>query len=241
MTFNGSCPKILSNMIRNVQTFLVEKTFFFNLEDRILLDEKLSAKKFSNEVITLSRQHGCYGAETAIELQKLLDQGWVVFHREILEAIAKNSGVEEQYVEQFDEKTVPLIETIVSGFNKNITDTSYLNSLKKLFFSLEERGKVIIVGRGANFMLRRGFHIRLVAPKNTRVHNLMEINNYSRAEAEREIEEADMQRKKFIKRMFGAEVDDPLNYDLMINIRDIDFKETARLIYDAAQISSIFK
>ncbi len=242
LTFIVKGGRIQKNMVRDVQTFLVEKTFFVHLEERSFQDERLARDKSLNMVITISRQHGCYGAETAIELQKLLDQGWIVFHKEILEAISKNSGVEQQYIEQFDEKTLPFIDTIVSGFNKPyLTDTSYFNHLRKFLFSLSERGKVIIVGRGANFVLKQGFHVRLIAPKAIRLKNLMDMNNYSRNEAEKEIEESDKHRRNYIKKMFDAEVDDPNNYDLVINMKDLNYKETARLIYDATQISAIFQ
>lgn len=229
-------------MIRSVRTFLVEKTFFVSLEERKRAEEKISKPKALNSVITISRQHGCYGAETAIELQKLLGKGWVIFHREILEAIAQNSGVEQKFLEQFDEKTIPLIEEVVNGFTKPyLNDSTYLNHLRKLLLSVAERGKVIIIGRGANFILQDGFNVRLVGSKSLRLENLMEINKYTKKEAEEKLEEADKQRKTYIKKMFGQDVDDPLNYDLVINIKDLNFKETAKLIYEAAQISSIFK
>lgn len=229
-------------MIRSVRTFLVEKTFFVSLEQRKSTEEKISKPGALSSVITISRQHGCYGAETALELQKLLGKGWVIFHREILEAIAQNSGVEQKFLEQFDEKTIPLIEEVVNGFTKPyLSDTTYLNHLRKLLVSLSQRGKVIIIGRGANFILKDGFHVRLVGPKSLRLENLMEINKYARYEAEKELEEGDKQRKTYIKKMFGQDVDDPLNYDLVVNIRDLNFKETAKLIYQASQVSSIFK
>ena len=229
-------------MIRSVRTFLVEKTFFVSLEERKRAEEKIGKFKALSSVITISRQHGCYGAETALELQKLLGKGWVVFHREILEAIAKNSGLEQKYLEQFDEKTVPFIEEIVNGFIKpSLTDNSYLNPLRKFVSLLAEKGRVIIVGRGANFILKEGFHIRLIAPAQTRINNLVEINKYSKMEAKDELEEADKQRKTYIKKMFGQDADDPLNYDLVINIKDLNFKETAKLIYQASQIISVFK
>lgn len=220
----------------------MEKTFFVSLEDRKRAEEKISGPKALSSVITISRQHGCYGAETALELQKLLGKGWVIFHREILEAIAQNTGVEQKFLEQFDEKTIPLIEEVVNGFTKPyLNDSTYLNHLRKLLLSVAERGKVIIIGRGANFILQDGFNIRLVGSKSLRLDNLMEINKYTKKEAEEELEEADKQRKTYIKKMFGQDVDDPLNYDLVINIKDLNFKEIAKLIYQAAQIISIFK
>lgn len=228
-------------MIRNIKTFLVEKTFFLSLEQRKAIPEATSSKTYG-PVITISRQHGCYGAETAVELSHFLGRGWVVFHREILEAIAKDSGVEKEYLRQFDEKTIPLIEEIVNGFYKpHLSDTTYLTYLKKFLSSLASRGKVIIVGRGANFILKEGFHVRLVASLPVRIKRLIELNKYSKSEAEQEIEEADRQRRAYIKKLFGVEVDDPLNYDLIINTDDLTFSETAKIIFEATKVSSVFK
>ncbi|MCL5676210.1 MAG: cytidylate kinase-like family protein [Patescibacteria group bacterium] len=229
-------------MIRNVRTFLVEKTFFISLEKRKKQERLFTKKGRLSQVITLSRQHGCYGAETALELQKLLGAGWLVFHREILEAIAKDTGVEKKYLKQFDEKTIPLIEEIVNGFTSPyITDHTYLVSLRKFFNSLAERGKVIIIGRGANFILKEGFHLRLVAPQPIRIRNLMAINKYGKSKATEELEEADSQRKSFISKLFHADVEDSLNYDLVINTKNLSFKEAAKLIFDASKTSALYK
>src|SRR3989338_7979544 len=103
-------------MIRDVQTFLVEKTFFVSLEENQAINKKLALPKKHPPVITISRQHGCFGAETAVELSKLLGRGWIVIHREILEAISNDSGVEKQYLTQFDEKTIPWIQEVFNGF-----------------------------------------------------------------------------------------------------------------------------
>lgn len=226
-------------MIRNVRTFLVEKTFFLSVGD----DKPTSTKDHhvSREVITISRQHGCYGAETALALQKLLGKNWIIFHREILEAIANDSGVEKKYLSQFDEKTIPWVEEIVNSFNKNyLNDASYLNYLRKFIHSVAKRGKVILIGRGANFVLKEGFHIRLIAPLEARIKNLMQINKYTRMEALKELEEADVQRKKYIKKLFNADVDDPANYDLVINMKDLSFTQVAKIIFNSAKLSSIF-
>ncbi len=228
-------------MIRNVRTFLVEKTFFLSLDKRKQTEEK--PKQETNKyVITISRQHGCYGAEIALELQKLLAPGWVVFHREILEEIAKDTGVEKQFLRQFDERNLSWVEEVVQGFNHPYVNyETYLYSLKKLLLSVAEKGKIIVVGRGANFILKSGFHIRLVAPLETRVKNLREINKYSRQEAVEEIAQADKERQAFVRRVFNEDIDNALNYDLMINLKDLNFKEAARLIFAASKLTNIFR
>ena len=230
-------------MIRNVRTFLVEKVFYQSVAQRPYSEEKSKERsEFSPLVITISRQHGCYGAETALALQKLLGSGWIVFHREILEAIAKDSDIEKEYLASFDEKTIPWIEQIVRGFYRPyMNDSAYLNYLKKFLVPLAKIGKVIVIGRGANFILKNGFHVRLVGPISARIKNLMENNKYTSSQAASEIEEADKQRFKFIKNMFGADVDDPLNYDLVVNTKDLNFQEVAKLLYEATKLAKIFQ
>ena len=229
-------------MIRDVQTFLVEKTFFVSLEENQAINKKLALPKKHPPVITISRQHGCFGAETAVELSKLLGRGWIVIHREILEAISNDSGVEKQYLTQFDEKTIPWIQEVFNGFQEeSFNDGSFLNHLKKLTKSWAERGRVIIVGRGANFIIKEGFHIRLVASKDVRVKNLMTINKFSRQQAERELELSDRHRKNYTKKLFGQEIDDPLMYDLTINVDSMPFADVAKVIYAAAHTPSLFK
>lgn len=229
-------------MVRNIQTFLVEKTFFVSLEENKATDKKLNIPKKLPSVITISRQHGCYGAETAVELSKLLGQGWIVLHREILEAISSDSGVEKQYLTQFDEKTVPWIEEMFNGFYKeNFSDVTFLSYLKKLTKSWATRGKVIIVGRGANFLLSEGFHIRLVASKEHRIKKLMMVNKLTKAQAEKEITLSDEHRKNYTKKLFNRDIDDPLAYDLTINVETLNFTEVARVIHSTAFISAIFQ
>lgn len=238
-----SSPQSFSlDMIKSVRTFLVEKTFFVSLVQRKLTDDNLAVPKKTKLIITLSRQHGCYGAETALELQKILGKGWIVFHREILEAIAKDSGIEKEYLEQFDYKSISWIDELINGFNKPyINERTYLTYLKRFLTSLSEKGKIIVIGRGANFILKDALRVRLVAPLETRVKNLMEINKYTRGEAEKELEEADMQRKTYIKKLFDADIDNPHNYDLIINTKNLSFKEIAKIISETAKVSSLFK
>lgn len=229
-------------MSRNVQTFLVEKTFFVSIEERKAVEKKLLLPGNLPPVITISRQHGCYGAETALELAELLGKGWLVIHREILEAIANDSGVEKQYLSQFDEKTIPWINEVINGFGKeSFNDSTFLKYLTKLTNSLANRGRVIIVGRGANFILKEGFHVRLVGSKETRIKNLMQVNKYSKDQATQEVEESDKHRKNYTYKLFGKEIDDPVFYDLMINIDNMKFSEVAKVIFSSTKISSLFK
>lgn len=229
-------------MIKSVRTFLVEKTFFISLQQRKFAEEKLDSPRKRAFVITMSRQHGCYGAETALELQKLLGRGWVVFHREILEAIAKDSGIEKGYLEQFDYKSISWIEEIINGFNKpHVNEQTYLSYLKKFLTSISEKGKVIVIGRGANFILKDALHIRLVSPLETRVKNLMELNKYTGSEARQALVEADGQRKTYIMKLFGADIDNPINYDLVINTKNLTFKDVAKVIFETTKVSSLFK
>jgi cytidylate kinase len=91
------------------------------------------------------------------------------------------------------------------------------------------------VGRAANFILgpKRGFHIRVVCPTERRIFNLIEFKNVDRQEALKQIEDSDHKRRDFARRQFNADVDDPVNYDLVLNAAYIDVEEMVSTAIEA--------
>lgn len=227
--------------MRDIKTFLIEKTVFASITAARNMVNKTMGKELP-PVITISRQHGCYAAEIGGELTKFLGSGWSVFHREIIESMAKDAGVAKEYMEEFDEKTVSLVEEIIESFTRMpINEEEYLSHLRKILFGVAKKGKVIIIGRGANFILKQGFNIRLVAPKDWRSKQLAEIDKISQSKAKEELENSDRQRKQYIQKLFSRDIDDPVAYDLIINTQYLNFKEVAKIIYEAAKIPALFK
>jgi cytidylate kinase len=69
----------------------------------------------------------------------------------------------------------------------------------------------------------------LVAPFEQRVLHFEVYYHVDEKEAPRLVRERDEARRRYV-RQFGADIDDPLNYALVINTGQISFEEAARII-----------
>lgn len=172
--------------------------------------------------LTVSRQLGSLGGDITQELARRL--GWHVFDREIVEYIASHRHVRQRLVEDLDEKSQSLIQDtvrrlleMVEGGGLGIEE--YHEALVHTLVSLATRGQAILVGRGANFVLRSqpGLHLRFVGSTEIRLRRLRERWGMSPREARTRMEQADRERAEFIRRHFKADADDPSFYDLLLN------------------------
>ena len=77
------------------------------------------------------------------------------------------------------------------------------------------QGGVVILGRGANYLLggSPAYRIRVVAPLETRIRNLMDSIGMSENQAREEIRTIDHDRAQFVKRYFQKNIDDPTEYE----------------------------
>jgi len=92
---------------------------------------------------------------------------------------------------------------------------------------MSQLGGVVLMGRGGSFILgpQRGFHMRVVCPRDKRIENLMKYKRLSAEDAAEAIEKSDVSRRKFVKELFDCSIDDPHHYDLVINSALIDVEE----------------
>ena len=98
-----------------------------------------------------------------------------------------------------------------------------------LLFGSWQGDALVIRGRGSQFILKEhpgSLHVLVVAPLEIRVERVMQDLKLDQAAAHEEIARFDTSRHEFIKRYFQAELEDPLQYDLVIN--------TGRLSFEAA-------
>lgn len=205
----------------------------WEMERRMRLEaEKEGKKRGLKPIVTVSRQRGSQGSYLAETLAGKL--GYQHLHREIIDQICSSSGYRRQIVESLDAKIRSKIELWFEGMFKGLyIDTSdYFKHLYKVIMSISELGGVIVVGRGANFMLPhdQGFHIRVVAARPKRIENLIKFQNLSRHQAEKEVRELDKSRAEFVRNNFRRDIDDPRAYDLIINTTYIDIDDALGLV-----------
>ncbi|HRT09858.1 MAG TPA: cytidylate kinase-like family protein, partial [Candidatus Paceibacterota bacterium] len=101
---------------------------------------------------------------------------------------------------------------------------------------LAQLGNVIIIGRGANVItsnLDYVFHVRLVGSLEKRIRHVQEMRQVSAKEAAALIEKEDLGRRRFLKKYFNKDIDDPLLYHLTINTDLVSYDNAARLIGQA--------
>lgn len=187
-------------------------------------------------VITISRQRGSGGVIIAKKLAERFN--YTLLHRDTIERICESTGYQRRIIESLDEhgksQAAIWVESMLAG--KYIDSTDYVKRLLEVIYSISRLGGVVVVGRGANFIIghEQGFHIRVVAPREVRIHNMMHFEGLSERDATKEIDASDHDRTEFIRRTFGKAIDDPLYYDLVINHLTISIDSAANLIAGAA-------
>jgi cytidylate kinase len=65
-----------------------------------------------------------------------------------------------------------------------------------------------------------------------RIRHIQEYLNLGRREAEEYVRKTDQRRKRYVKRYYGANVDDPLMYHVIINTDRVAYAEAAGMLAD---------
>lgn len=190
-------------------------------------------------IITISREFGSPGAALAEYLGERT--GFDVWDKALLKRISEELGTDEKFIETLDERRKEAIrDTLASYFSNVHTNVNYLHSLIKVVRTIEEHGRSIVVGRGANYICQKNhsLHIRLVAPIDNRIADYSKRSGLSKQEVSKMAEEKDRERTEFIRRNFKENVSDPLGYDLVINSSTYSLEEIGRLVREAYEIKT---
>ena len=115
---------------------------------------------------------------------------------------------------------------------------SYTSVFEALTFEQASRGNVVIVGRGAQIILREipgVARVRIVAPKDIRVKRIMERLNFSREEAEDYAHKYDHERENLVRSIFQSDPQDWSLYDVIVNTERFSAGDAAQLVIDAVE------
>ena len=103
---------------------------------------------------------------------------------------------------------------------------------------LRKRGNIIIVGRGANCILKDEpdvLRVRLIAPLTTRAYRLVREEGLSYEEALDNVVGTDSLRARYIYEAFQRHWEDETLYDLVLNTERIARLSVVNLIADAVK------
>jgi len=178
-----------------------------------------SAPRVPLPCITISRDPGSGGTELGRRLAKDLNMELV--GAKIIQQVAIRADMSEKIIASLDEKEVRLRDSWLDSLfrSRHIYPDEYLTYLTKVIATIGKQGNAIIIGRGGQFILppEETFRIRLTAPKEIRIRNVMKDANCDIATAERYVSKTEANRNAFHCAHFSANWANPVYYDLIIN------------------------
>lgn len=184
--------------------------------------------------LMISRECGCGGGLFAEEIGKRL--GWNVFDSQIVDEIANINQIHQRLVQSVDERIHSRWEqTWREMLLDDLPDRKYFRDLREVILTLGYQGNVVIVGRGAKYLLpsQCGLRVRLVAPKELRAHRQAERDGISLDEARIKVARTDSERAAFIRKVFRKDIGAATDHDLIINIAKFDPESVCHLVLAA--------
>jgi len=162
---------------------------------------------------------------------------WQVFDREIVDEIARRANMRQQLIESLDERVRGGLEDFIRDFlgHEAIAPGDYLYHLKQVLLTLGHQGDVVIVGRGAEYVLPSQFGLRvwMVAPRDVRIERIRKAQGLTIEGARSQIEQVDKEREKFIRSNFQHSARNPLDYDMVINTGHLSAGSAAEILLAA--------
>ncbi|MCS7238764.1 MAG: cytidylate kinase-like family protein [Thermoguttaceae bacterium] len=187
--------------------------------------------------IAISREAGSGGTQVAYRVGELL--GWRVLDRNLLDAMAERSRTPREMLELVDDGYPGwFFEAFGCWFNRRlVTRARYLVYLKSVLREMLREQNLVIVGRGAQFLLPRecGLAVRIIASEPYRIDQMRKRHGLSYEQARAMIRRLDDERTRFIRQTFGRDSQNPYLYDLVINVERTGIDGAAEVIASAAE------
>ena len=186
-----------------------------------------------NKIITISREFGSGGKEVA---KRLADElGYAYYDSEILRLLAKETNMSEEYIRDISERGVyPYAFQFAKSFAMysamQNNQTEILVKQAKILKQIAQKGDSIIVGRGADTILKEYNPMKIFVYANLESkisrckQKAKEDEKLTDKELEKKIKSIDKNRKEFNSLISNTEWGNKENYNLCINTSNIDIK-----------------
>jgi cytidylate kinase len=149
------------------------------------------------------------------------------------------SNLPEQLAHYLPEDRIPEIKGLIGemvGLHPPLWELDH--RVTEAILKFARLGCVILSGRAAHLITRElpgGFHLRLVAPLESRIRRAQTVRQTSRAAAEQFIHETDGARARHVHNHFDEDINDPHLYDMVINTDRVSPATAANLVLTALQ------
>jgi hypothetical protein len=178
--------------------------------------------------VTLSRQAGSGGhiiAEHLVDFLKASSRkapcSWALFDRNLVEQVLEDHNLPARLARFFPEDRLTELQDIMDEvFGLRPASWTLVQQFSETMLRLAALGNVILIGRGGNIVTRKlpdVLHVRLVGSLETRIRRMAETRGMTTKTAMDFINKEDLGRRRYVKKYFNADIDDPLLYHMVIN------------------------
>lgn len=195
-------------------------------------------------VITIARQYGSRGRDIGFSLAESL--GISFYDKELITLAAKESGMSEDFFEQYDEKASnSLLYSLSLGAAATITgeygtmpETPMNDKLYLLQYDIIKKAAespCVIVGRCADHVLadrKDCVKLYIYCDLERRLEHIMNRYKLTADKAREKIKKNDRARSNYYNHYASGKWGEPQNYDLCINSAKLGVYGTCELIMD---------
>ena len=201
-------------------------------------------RKRVEPAVAISRQAGAGGIPIAEHLAEYLQERgpktqrpWTVFDKNLVEQVLADHNLPKEIARYMPEDRISQIRDMVEELlGLHPPSWTLLRQSTETILHLAELGNVILVGHGTNVItaqLENVFHVRLVGSEEERVKSLEQYYHLKHKAAVDFMRKEDRGRRRYLRRYFRTNIDDPLLYHLTINTDRFSHEEATQLIGDA--------
>lgn len=180
-------------------------------------------------ILTISREIGSGGRKIGYNIAELLSYEYIDKEK-IFGEIRAEGGKWEEWGKTLDEHRPTLWEK----YDWSFQGWGALTQSKILNYALKDN--VVLMGRGGNFLLKDipfALRIRITAPVRMRIERVMRRDSVDEKTAEWLIEKTDKERAGFINALYGKDLNDPSEYDMVFDAGKKPIEEITNIIKDA--------
>jgi hypothetical protein len=191
--------------------------------------------------ITISRQAGAGSRPVAEALIRRLEQDtegpWTIVDRDLVATVLEDHHLPAELARSMPEDRVSEVaDTLDQLFGLRPSTWTLVRKTSETILRLAEMGNVVIIGRGANLItknLDQAFHVRLIGSTPVRVHHLMEVKHLDEHDAAEYLREEDARRRRYVRKYFEEDIDQPLLYHLVLNTDRFTYRRAGEVIAEA--------
>jgi cytidylate kinase len=199
-------------------------------------NKRKQLKKSQSEVhhfVAITRDFGCHEEEILPRLEGAL--GWRIYGKNLLNHIAEREELSRNFLETLDEKKQTQVDDWVNYLIHSgaILQKDYVLRITRFMEAIVRNESAILLGRGANYILKErkeGLRIKLTAPFENRVENIMEVRELTSIAAQQLVRKMDIERNEFINAYFKVDSTSDSEFDIAFNTSVINTDQICKTV-----------